>query len=312
MPFAIPSMAVLSQFGANAVTSSTPSAATKKYEWISATFSTDRELVNTSGIRGKLDDVIERLRNGKQTLDGNVKFQPTPTELRFWLPLILGGAESAQSGYASYALANSKPYFQVILDYVAKVYTWTGCKVDKAVFSSTKSQPLQMDLDICGLTETLGNAGTFASLTIAAEPPFVHFDSTVTLAGSAVQVESITLTIDNMLKKDRFVNSQTRTDLPETGRKIMLKLEIPYTSDTAALYDPGVGGVTCDLKWSLGGAGEGATGTDLRFVCGKFVAVPKKSPAIGAKADEILLVLDGQLLSVAEADPLSANLDYTP
>jgi hypothetical protein len=127
-----------------------------------------------------------------------------------------------------------------------------------------------------------------------------------------VQVESIQFTIDNMLKKDRYMNSQTRTDLPETGRKIMLKLELPYTSDTTALYDPGAGGVTCDVKWAVGGAGAGASGTSLRFICGKFVAVPKKSPAVGAKADEILLVLDGQIFSNGTAeDELVAELDIT-
>lgn len=301
----VPSMGYAAQLGMDP--SSTT--ATEKYEFLSESIGAERAIVNTAGMRGSRSEQIERIRQGIVTYGGSIVLAPSPTELRKLLPRILGAAEGSDTGFYTYALADTLPSFYVAVDRVTKVFLYSGVVVDKATFRSSAGSPLELTLDVEALTESIGNAGTFPALSVDGYPPFMHHDLTLTLSGSSVQCHEITLTIDNMLKKDRFGNSQTRTDLLPTGRKVTIQAVVPYTSDTIALYDTAAAGVSCDVKWSFGGAGDGAAGKDLHFLCQNVVFPANKTPVMTQKGDEITLTIEGQIYKSGSNNEISAKLD---
>lgn len=304
MVFQPPSMGYKSNLGMGQT-----STMVERYEFKSESLTNKRTLIRNPGIRGSRSQVIERTRQGTSAPGGSIVLEPTPNELRKLIPRILGAAEVTGSGDFTYALADSLPAFFISIDRIAKVFNYASCAVDKATFRSSSGGLLELALMIEALSEAQANAGTFQSgLTIDATAPFVHFDSTLTLNGNAVQVMEVELSIDNMLKKDRFVNSQTRTDLPPEDRVVTLRATVPYTSDTVLLYDTGASGVTADLKWLIGGAADGATGKGLHFVLQNVIFPAHGSPAIGGK-DEVALQLEGQVMMTGGVDEVSAILD---
>jgi hypothetical protein len=302
-------MGVLAQFGMNTDTTATPAAAVEAYEFLSESLTTAREVVRTEGLRGTRLHPVERIRQGRQTPGGTVTLQPTYAELVNLLPRVVGANSSG-----TYTVSDTVPVaFQTVIDRVAKVYTYTGCRVGKATFKCGVGQPLELALEIEALTESVANAGTFASLTVSATPPFVWTDGTLTLAGNAVQVMEFETTLDWHLKPDRFVNSLTRTDLPSMDLTVSTKFVVPYTSDTTGLYDGGggVAGVTGNINFTYLGAGGGAAGVNVKLTYGNLVFPAEKSPAVGSK-DEITLLLQGEARKTGSTAPLVVALDSTP
>lgn len=308
---AAPSVGVAAQLGMSTDTTATPHAATEAYEFLSEGLASDREIVRTEGIRGTRLHDSSRIRQGRLTPGGSISLQPTYTELANLLPRIIGVASGI-----TYTPSDTVPVaFQVIIDRVAKVFTYTGCRVNRARFHSAVGQPLGLDLEIEALNESIGNAGTFAAgLTISSAPPFVFFDGVLTLNGNAIQVMEWETVIDWHLKADRFVNSQTRTDLSSLDFTVQTKFSVPYTSDTTALYDQStpaleIGG---NINFTYLGAGGGAAGVNLKFTYGALAFAQKKSPTVPGR-DEIMQVLVSESRNiVGGAAPVVVQLDSTP
>ncbi len=275
------------------------------YEFVSEDFAMQQSLIAGHGIRGSRERVIDRVRQGLKTFSGSVVLEPTPTELRDLFPRCLGGAESGSGPYA-YAVADTNPTFYMTIDRIAKVFTYTGCKVDQWSISSSPGQAMRLALNIEALTETIGNSGTFPSLTYDTGAPFVHHDTSgaVTIGGTAYECGQIQITGSNALKKDRFVNSQTRTELPETDREIRLSLMVPYTSSTVSLYNGGTSGVDVVITYTNGGL-------SVAYTFGKVIFPAAKSPTTGSKNDEIMLRLDGEALKSSSEPTISIALDVS-
>ena len=111
----------------------------------------------------------------------------------------------------------------------------------------------------------------------------VFTDCTLTIGGS-YQFREFSLIVDNHVKKDRFMNSIGRTDLPALDRMVHVTLSLPYTSDTIALYDTGATGATVVIAMTDGDGTHTITANDVQF--------PAQPPATPGK-DEILLSLTG-------------------
>ncbi len=305
-----PSVGVLAQLGMSTDTSATPHAATEAYEFLSENLASDREVVRTEGLRGTRLHDSKRIRQGRLTPGGTITMQPTYAELANLLPRIVG----APTGIL-YTPNDTVPVaFQTIIDRVAKVYTYTGCRVGRARFHSGVGQPLSLDLEIEALNESIGNAATFGNLTVASNPPFVFFDGALTLVAAAIQVIEWETTIDWHLKMDRFVNSQTRTDLPSLDLTVSTRFTVPYTSDTTAYYDQSTPALSIagNINFTYLGAGGGAAGVNLQFSYGNLVLAPKKSPHVVGR-DEITMVLESESRNVVSgAAPLVVQLDSTP
>jgi hypothetical protein len=286
-------MGVLAQAGMNATTTATPGAATEAYEFLSEQLTLEQEIIRTDGLRGTRLHPTERTRTGRRTPGGNISLQPTVAELTNLLPRIVSGSAG------TFTVSDTvPPAFQVIIDRVAKVVTYTGCRVSKARFYASAGSPLTVDLDIEALDHSIGNAGTFAALTIDAHAPYIFEDATLTLGGTTYQFMDWECTIDWHLKLDRWVNSVTRTDLPSEDCTVTVKFALPYTSDTTGLYNvtPGAG-VAGVVTFSNGGHTLVFTYADLLF------PALKEGPAVRAK-DEILLPLQGEARRTGSSGPL--------
>ena len=141
-------------------------ASSEPYEFVSETIRKRATIVDTGGIRGTRSHHAARTRAGAYEVGGTIVLHPSPADLDLLLPRILGTAESSDS----FALADSLEnfYFGVMVDRVAKVFTYGGCYVDRATFRSSAGGLLELSLEIVGKTESVGNAGTFPALTLGA------------------------------------------------------------------------------------------------------------------------------------------------
>jgi hypothetical protein len=287
---------------------------TEAYEFESESLNLAQPVIEFNGIRGSRERVIERTRQGLRHVGGNIVLYPTANELMNLMPRILGQAGASMGGYTQFTPSESmtSEAFYVAVDRVAAVGVYNGCIVNRATFESSRGAPLKLTLEIEALDETENTAGSFPALVIDASAPFVHMDSTLTLGGSQVQVETLQVVIDNMLNTERFMNSITRTNLPPTDRSVRVAFTVPWTSDTyPSLYNTGVSGVTADLKFSVGGAGDGAAGTDLHFLFGNIIFPANKSPSVASK-DELTLHLAGDARKTGSTLEITVNVDNTP
>jgi hypothetical protein len=301
---AVPSMGVVAHLGMD-----DSSTATEEYEFLSCGMGLDQEIQRTEGIRGTRLHPVERLRQGRKTPGGTITLEPVVGELANLLKRCIGAVSTI-----TYTVSDTQPAaFEVWVDKVAKVHRYTSCRVDRARFHAVVGKPLELTLEVEALTESIGNAASFPSLTPSLTAPYVLFDGVLTLAGSAVQVVEWECVVDWHLKKDRFVNSQTRTSLPSMDLTVSTRFVVPYTSDTTALYNGGdaVTGVTGNINFTVGGAGGGAAGTNLKFTYANLVFPAQRSSPIVASRDEILLTLAGEARKSSTTAPLAVECDVT-
>lgn len=207
--------------------------------------------VTKDGARGTRSPQSGTVGDGPYTVDGPLVIQPSDDEWDKIFEWALGTAASANV----YALAETVPERFITQEKIAKVFTWAGCKVNKLTIGSSAGSPvLTAGLEIMGKTEAIGNAGTFPAIsgTLTTDQPFLHQQLVCTLNSVVVKVDDVVITVDNMLDGSRFLNSQTRTDIPEQGRRITLDLANPYNVDDVALYNIAVAGISGTLVYTNG------------------------------------------------------------
>ena len=288
------SMGTLSRFG---VGDSAP--ATLLLDLISGDIGLQEALVNGTGVRGTRSRHKSRTRKGLRRPTGSITIEPNVDELVFWLPYILGGTPTG----TIYPLGETIDSFISVKDMIDKVFTYSGCKVSSATFRSSQGGPLQLSLNIEGVDETVGNAGTFPAIELGEAAPFVHHDG-------AFSVNSITgrtffdfeLTVDNMLDGERFGNSATRTALNATDRNITLGLTPPYGGNHD-MYDLLETGVPIVATFT--------NGTVSISFSMPFVQIPRNTPLIAGKAENRLL-LRGEARADDANTELVVTLDSTP
>ena len=252
------------------VAASTP--ATLFMEYITNGIKKRTTHAHNDGIRGTRARTIDRSRVTSSVVNGPLKMQPSISELDWWVSRIMGGV----TGGGVTLLAETLPTFYAIWDSGDNVHEWPVCKVDKATLSGASGQPLDLTCDIEGTIENL-NAASFPAITPATDSMFVASDVTLTLGGTAFEVETWQLMIDNVLDKTRFMNSLTRTELPETDRIVSLNCVIPYNTAGVALYSDAVAGI----EGSLAFTGNGSTYT---WLFGQLLA-PKEGPDGPARSE---------------------------
>src|SRR5262245_24179573 len=175
-------------------------------------------IVQRSGLRGSRAQQSSDTRVGPYTVGGRLVLEPTPEDLAIWLPRILGAAPSG----TTYNLAETLPSFTLSVDRVAKVFTYAGCKVNRALLQGTQGGLLRLSLDLVAQSETVAAAGTFPSLSPSISQPYIFSDLALTLAATAREVREFALSIDNHLITDRFMNSLVIVNAPEGDRSIAL------------------------------------------------------------------------------------------
>lgn len=251
------------------------------------------------GLRGTRSMDVTRVREGIRRVGGRIALQPSETELKTQLAAwILGGTPSG----SSYPLGDSLSSKYVAVDHITKVPVYSGCKVDRATFRAQQGGPMRLELDIVGVDESVGNAATFPALSIPTDGPWVLYDLAITVGGTSYQVRDYELTIDNMLDKERFFNSQTlSTAYNATGRSVNVALTLPY-GDAVAAYNLGATGSAVVATFTNGSSELVQT---MSKVC--FPRQPREVRRSGERGEEIMM----QLRGIAYANGATLELTTT-
>jgi hypothetical protein len=252
---------------------------TKGYEFDHCQITKTATIVDASGIRGSRSHHSERTRAGNTTIAGMIELYPSAADLAALLPLVLGGTPSS----TTYPLADSLSDFYVTVDKVAQVFTYAGCKVDKATFSGSAGQAMKLALEIHGQSEAAAAAGSFPVVTFHNTPPLLFTDSVLTLVGAARQVMDWTLVIDNKLAV-RYANSTTATSITPMDREISFQCTNPFTADELDLYGQNPAGAAATLALT-----NSPTALTFAFAALQF---PDIGPSVDGRS-EIQLKLNG-------------------
>lgn len=249
-------------------------AATKEFDIISCALSAKRTKIDHDGIRGTRSHIAQPVTDGIIASNGAVVLKPRPDDLDFWFPYILGGTKSVND----IALAETLPTFISVVDRSVKVYTYAGCKVNKATFRASAGQVVQLAMDIEALTETEGNAGTFPNIasTITTLQPYTLHQGVITIDGTARRVDNLEIVIDNRLVTNLFYNGQTRTALPEGDRIVTLSCDNPYTADDLDLVTAATAGWAGTVVFTNGSY-------SCTFTFGNLKAMTSQQPDIGGR-----------------------------
>lgn len=250
-------------------------------EFLSENIRKVRQIKDTGGIRGTRSHVAERTRADAYTVSGSIRLNPGPVELDYLLPYIMG---TNKDGSNQFPLAETISDFYLSVDRVAKVFTYAGVKVGSATFSSSEGGFLDVNLNLEGKTETVGNSGTFPSLTLSLLQPYIFYDAAVTIGGTTYSVRDWEVSIDNGLRP-RTLNSATRTEIPATDRMVRCRVTLPYTSSETSRYDTTTTGAAVVFTLTNGAYSLTLSLADVQF--------DTESPTVGGK-DEIFLSLSGQ------------------
>ncbi len=259
-----------------------------------------KEHLNPTGIRGTRSRHKERTRAGLERVGGAITLEPSPTELDFLLPFILGGAEVATD---TFPLAETLPELHIGVRRVVKEFTYTGCKIVRAVFSGSEGSPLQLALDLVGKTSADAAVGTVTYPTPDSDDMYVFTDSVLTLASGAREMSDFELIIENVHEDDRFTNSTTRTDVPIIDRNVLLNTTNPYDATNEDLHDQAVAGAAGSLVFTNGARSITFTFANLKF--------PSLDPSV-ADRGEIPLVLNGRALQSGSDKEIIVVNDVTP
>jgi hypothetical protein len=251
-------------------------------------------------IRGSRSHIEERDSDGLIHVRGSIVQNIVPDELDLILPRIMGTAESNDV----FALAETVPYFNIMIDRVAKVHTYTNCKIDKAVFRGTKGQPIQLESQIVGQSESEGAAASFPSLTFSVMQPYVFNEGVLVLGGVTHLFDQFVCVIDNHAEVEHN-NSRTATDIVTADRTIALALSTPYTSTETGLFTTPVGsiaGIAATLKFTKGEQ-------SLLFTFGNIKSLAR-TPTVPGKR-QIRLPLQYKAFKTGVTDELVITHDST-
>jgi hypothetical protein len=220
--------------------------ATVEFEFAEgSTLGLSEQFVDTNQIRGTLSHGSERVRRGVRRVDGSLVMAPTAVELATLLPMILGAAASG----TSYALADTYTAVDLYGVRDSTVYTYDDVAVETATFYATEGGPMQVTLSVVGKDEAAsGSMGAVAVDTTT--QPFVLADAVVTVNGSAREVSSFELTVQNVLEV-KYRNSLTPTQIKKIDRIVTLSLPISLGTDSN-LYGSALAGVAATVVLTNG------------------------------------------------------------
>lgn len=248
----MPAAAIMGWARAVGISGAAGGAATKQLDFITCGISKEGVQINPQGIRGSRSHVAEAVSDGPYTVGGPLSLIPRPDDLDDLLPWIMGNTGDFSSATE---VGDTLSDRDVDIDWGGiGVPRAVGCRINTASFSSQAGGNLQLDMDVQGKTWTMNAAASFPAIsgTLSNLQPYVHHQGTFTLGGTAMPANSINITVNNNLILDRFNASQTRTELPSQDLTISVDVDLPFETDTDALYDLAVAGVTGSIVYTNG------------------------------------------------------------
>lgn len=288
-----PNMGFARRVGAAATAPST-----KEFEFLSCAVAPIRQHIQSDGIRGVRGRQGEGVVDGVIAVGGPLVMEPRPDELDFWLPRIMGGGTNP-----NYTLAETVPEFVLDVDKGGDIFRYSGMKVNTAQFASGMNRLLTLTMDLQGKTETGGITFPSISNTLTLLQPYIHHNLVVTLNSVTYVLDNVEVNINNALVLDRFLNSQTRTALPEGDRIITLAADFPFGDETDALYNLAVAGIPGSAVWTNGTV-------SLTFTFPKLQA-PTSGPEIVSRGGEVMRRITFQARRSGSSDEMTATNDST-
>ena len=291
-----PNMGFARRVGAGATAPST-----KEFEFLSCGVEKVAQHLQSDGIRGIRGRQGESVVDGVYTVGGPLVLEPKPDEWGFWLLRMLGGGSNP-----NYTLAETVPDFVLDVEKGADVFRYAGMKVNTWSIRSAANQPVQLTLDLQGKTETGGITFPSISGTLSLLQPYVHHNTAgaITLGGVAYEADNLEISGSNALVLDRFLNSQTRTALPESDRIITVAADFPFGDQTDALYNLAVAGLSSNsIVWT-----NGTYSLTLNF---PKLQAPTSGPQINARTGEVMRRITFQARRSGSSAECSAANDET-
>lgn len=214
-----------------AASPATFSGSSTRFEVVSSTVKKQGTILDGAGLLGTRTRREDRTRAGIYTVSGQLVLDISPNMLDFFLPYVLGAAESTDT----FAVADSLPGFDMLHDPFgsgARAIKYNELYVNRF---SMRFGPgiLRMTLDVIGKSITTGQtyAGAALGSTATVDAPYVFHEATFSIQSATTEVEEGELIIDNALDV-KFRNSQTATSIRATDRTVSLVTNVPLTTTT--------------------------------------------------------------------------------
>lgn len=275
----------------------------KPLRFVNESFQATRLIIPDDEITGSRDADIGQARYGPFSYIGSITLRPTAVEWSYILEWILGGTPVG----TSYPIADTIVSRYMSIDRVTKVFLYDGVVVGRATINFVAGAKGTCTLDLFATGETVGNAGTFPSLTLdTTTKAFILQDNVISVNSVAVCTTSITIVIDNLLTPDEFTNCVTGPAemVPAGPRDIRLSFTPAYDTTHSALYPP------TDAGWAVTVvATNGTVSLSFSFV---KVVFDRKSPTVPAANQKIRLPLDGKAYKNGSTASIVTVLDSTP
>lgn len=289
------------QFGLGAIGGN--STATTRYDFRDTPFGLDEHFIDANGLRGTTSHVVERNLAGNRPCSGAVRCQPTAVELANMLEWMMQGTTSGSPTVTYPLSAGTMKTRAVVIDRVTNVYTYATVGVASWEVSGGEDQALDWTLNLVGLDESVGNAGTFPALTLDTTTfPFKFTDCTLNCASTLYTPKSFRLSVDYHIDRQRFFNSQTLTGIYSQDRTVTFETSLP-DGEAHALYGVGRGGFSVVIT--------ATTGNSVLTMTMPAVAAPRRTPPVPERR-EIMLPIVGQAFRSGSTLELSVSLNPTP
>lgn len=246
-----------------------------------------KELRDANELRGTLSSSIDRVVTDIRRVRTRapIRFSPNVYELGKILEWHFGGSPSG-TGTVTYPLSDTRTARYVTSDRVSKVFTYNGVKTTELKIIGTFGQPIMCELSAVGIDETVGNSGTFPSLSLnTATPPWVYSQVGITSAGTTIYPKNFTLSVRYVVDEDRFFHSPTLVSAVDHDRIITFQTSIAYR-ETPTIYDSSnSGGVAVVITLT--------NGSNVATFSMVKVAFPGDAPEISGR-EEIMLPIAGR------------------
>ena len=222
---------------------------TNTFVFVSESLQKHGNFTERTGLRGTRAHVADDSRVGSYRCGGQIVLEPTPADVNFWLPYILGGSSG------SWSLQETLPSLTIGVQRGEVPFLYSGCVVNRAAFAGSQTGALRLTLDIVAQNETVGTAITFSTESVT--PMYMFSDMVLTIDSLAWPVQSFDLSFDNGLLTDRFLNSLTIVSANATDRNIALRTVHPWNAIiNTDLYDAAQSGT---VPLGFGSSGSGGT-----------------------------------------------------
>ncbi len=185
-------------------------------------------------------------------------------------------SNTAAGGTITFPLAELLPTRYVTLDKVSDVYT-SVCGVDSWTLRGSQGQPLSLTLNLVGLDYTAGGASTFPVLNQdLTTKPYIFTDLVLTINSGAYSCRDFTISCNNFIDKNRFLNSTTLTAINSLDRMISLQTTVPW-ADGATIYGAAGAGLSMSAVFTNANSILSLSSSILQF--------PKETPSMPNRAE---------------------------